>query len=369
MYKDTEVVRIAKRENNTKRKYLVINRLQGKHIPVSPHEALTMFDALGGVVESAYKGEKLLLIGFAETATAIGARIAVDLGTEYIQTTREMIEGVDYLYFTESHSHATEQKLVREDIDRVISHVQRIVFIEDEVTTGATILKIIDIIEKRYPGQVKFSVASILNGMDQEAFKTYSDRGINLHYLIKTDHSSYTNMAERYQGDGRYEIMLPSEANLLINTIRLLGHMDARRCVHGLEYSRACHSLWEQVREHISMDFTQTVLVIGTEEFMYPALSVAEEIEKMGKIVRFHATTRSPIAVSLEKEYPLHQRFELTSLYEESRKTYIYDLMKYDLVLIITDAKGDSLVGVKTLMQALHSVGNDKITVFRWCGS
>ncbi len=39
MYKEEDLVRIAKRENNTKRKYLVVNRLQGKHIPVSPKNA------------------------------------------------------------------------------------------------------------------------------------------------------------------------------------------------------------------------------------------------------------------------------------------------------------------------------------------
>ncbi len=36
MYTECELVRIAKRENNRKRNYLVVNPLQGKHIPVSP---------------------------------------------------------------------------------------------------------------------------------------------------------------------------------------------------------------------------------------------------------------------------------------------------------------------------------------------
>ena len=36
MYTEQGVVRIARRENNNKRKYLVVNRLQGKHVPVKP---------------------------------------------------------------------------------------------------------------------------------------------------------------------------------------------------------------------------------------------------------------------------------------------------------------------------------------------
>ena len=31
-----QLITIAKRENNTKRSYLYVNPLQGKHIPVSP---------------------------------------------------------------------------------------------------------------------------------------------------------------------------------------------------------------------------------------------------------------------------------------------------------------------------------------------
>jgi len=93
----------------------------------------------------------VLVIGFAETATAIGAAVAVDMNTNYIQTTREIIDGVDYLFFSEEHSHATEQKLVKNDIESIIYDIDRIIFVEDEVTTGNTILNIIMILEKLYP--------------------------------------------------------------------------------------------------------------------------------------------------------------------------------------------------------------------------
>ena len=35
-----EIVSVAKRDNNKKRNYLVLNRYQGKHIPASPEKAL-----------------------------------------------------------------------------------------------------------------------------------------------------------------------------------------------------------------------------------------------------------------------------------------------------------------------------------------
>lgn len=111
---------------------------------------------------------------------AIGAEIAVVWEQSIYQTTREVIEGVEYLYFSEEHSHATEQKLVKDDIDAVIDDIDRIVFAEDEVTTGKTILNIIDRIEQYYPGKVKFSVASLLNGMSKEHLAQYEERKINL---------------------------------------------------------------------------------------------------------------------------------------------------------------------------------------------
>jgi len=94
-----EIVSIAKRENNAKRLYLVVNRLQGKHVPAAPCASMEMFHALAKKVKEAYKGQPLLAIGFAETATAIGAAIAAELDLPYIQTTRESIPGVGYLDF------------------------------------------------------------------------------------------------------------------------------------------------------------------------------------------------------------------------------------------------------------------------------
>ena len=128
--------------------------------------------------------------------------------TKYIQTTREVIEGVEYLYFSEEHSHATEQKLVKDDVDAVIDDIDRIVFAEDEVTTGKTILNIIDRIEQYYPGKVKFSVASLLNGMSKEHLAQYEERKINLHYLVKTSHEKYEKLAAEIEENGKYHIVL-----------------------------------------------------------------------------------------------------------------------------------------------------------------
>lgn len=365
-YQESDLVRIAKRENNNKRKYLVVNPLLGKHVPVSPGKAFQMMDALAQQIRFAYSKERLLLVGFAETATAIGARLAVKLKTGFMQTTREQVPGVDYLYFTESHSHATEQKLVKGDLDANLSQFDRIVFVEDEVTTGNTILKIVEIIRKVYPGKVQFSVASLLNGMDEEAQKRYRQQGIAIHYLVKTDHNSYTEQAEHCQKDGTY-YTLKENSERKMEEIWLSGYQNTRRYTEGRKYDTACEILWRQIQGHFPLVQGRNCLVLGTEEFMYPALYVGAKLEKAGFDVRCHATTRSPIEVSREEDYPLHERYELQSLYEEQRRTFVYDLAAYDQVLILSDAPGEISKGLDSLISALHLAGNKNIVCYRWC--
>lgn len=392
MYTEAELVRIAKRENNTRRKYLVVNRLQGKHIPVSPKEALQMFRSLAELIKEAYPSERLLMVGFAETATAIGAAVAIECQAAYMQTTREVIDGVDYLYFSESHSHATEQKLVKTDLDKIIGKTDRIVFIEDEVTTGNTILNIVRLIQKTYAQPVSFAVASILNGMNEEALENYKNLKIPVHYLVKTAHDTYTEIAEQYQADGtchictkpqekeveqqkevqqQIEMQQTKEAQQPIEVQEISGWINARRLHTADTYKQACEQLWQEIQQKYGYtketETGRRILVLGTEEFMYPALYVGAKLEEAGYTVRMHATTRSPIAVSKEEKYPLHTRYELASLYDKNRTTFVYDLAEYEEVLVLTDAQKQETEGWESLQRALTLNHNRQIRGIRWC--
>lgn len=395
MYTEAELVRIAKRENNTRRKYLVVNRLQGKHIPVSPKEALQMFRSLAELIKEAYPSERLLMVGFAETATAIGAAVAIECQAAYMQTTREVIDGVEYLYFSESHSHATEQKLVKTDLDKIIGKTDRIIFIEDEVTTGNTILNIVRLIQKTYAKPFSFAVASILNGMNEEALENYKNLKIPVHYLVKTAHDTYTEIAEQYQADGtchictkpqekeveqqkevqqQIEMQQTKEAQQPIEVQEISGWINARRLHTADTYKQACEQLWQEIQQKYGYtkytketETGRRILVLGTEEFMYPALYVGAKLEEAGYTVRMHATTRSPIAVSKEEKYPLHTRYELASLYDKNRITFVYDLTEYEEVLVLTDAQNQETEGWESLQRALALNQNRQIRGIRWC--
>ena len=112
-------------------------------------------------------------------------------------------------------------------------------------------------------------------------------------------------------------------------------------------------------------DKSESILVLGTEEFMFPAMLVGHRLEQNDPQleVKFHATTRSPIEISDGEGYPLQSRYPLLSLYDEDRHTFIYNLKKYDHVIIITDALPLAQKGLDSLIGALKEAGNEDIRV------
>lgn len=365
MYTERELVRIARRENNSRRNYLVVNPLQGKHIPVSPGKALGVFSELAGLLKK-YSGERLLVVGFAETATAVGARIAIELGAGYIQTTREEIPGVEYLFFSEEHSHATQQKLVKSDLHRVLDRTDRIIFAEDEVTTGKTIRNLIAALEQCCESRLQFAVASLLNGMKEEDERAFQDRGIGLHYLLKISHEGYPETASQAAEDGIYHLEEESRGAYTA-CFDLEGRVDARRLTEGPGYDGACREFSDKALNLLPLEGHERVLVLGTEEFMYPGLWLGKSLEERGHEVMFHATTRSPIAVSRSGDYPLHERYALSSLYQEDRRTFLYDIGSFDAVIVVTDAREKGTKGERALLSALEKK-NTVVCLVRWCG-
>ena len=366
-YTEQDLVRLAKRENNKKRTYLVVNPLQGKHVPVRPGEAFSMFDCLAELLKKAYGSERLLLVGFAETATAIGAAAAEKLGAFYVHTTREQTGEEEFFFFSEQHSHATEQKLLRTGFDRAAEQADRIVFIEDEITTGNTILNLVRLLRQAYPDRLEYSAASLLNGMEEAHLRRYEEERVRLHWLVKTSHAAYGERVLSILEDGTYHGCRTEKPDAEPEEHRIAGRADARRVTDGQTYHGACEGLCKEIFRIRRPDPGSRVLVVGTEECMYPALLLGRRLERAGHNVRCHSTTRSPIAVSADPSCPLHERYELASLYDSGRRTFLYDLAAYDEVLVVTDAEGGEKEGLYSLVHALRSCGNENIRVFRWC--
>ncbi|MCM1578070.1 MAG: phosphoribosyltransferase domain-containing protein [Ruminococcus sp.] len=74
-----ELFAFAERENNPKRRNLIVNLLQAKHFPALPSQTLELFGRLGEKAGATLPAGKTLVIAFAETATALGAAAAAEL--------------------------------------------------------------------------------------------------------------------------------------------------------------------------------------------------------------------------------------------------------------------------------------------------
>lgn len=374
MFEIEELVNLAKRENNTKRSYLYVNPLQGKHIPVNPSKTKEMCKALASEVAKMYASEKLFVIGFAETATAIASYVAsyLDNVMYFENTTREEeLEEDEYLYFTESHSHATEQKLNAKWFDDYLFMVDRIIFVEDEVTTGNTIYKLITEIKTKFPkSKIKFSVISVLNSMSEDRMEELSKQDIDCIYLKKIPFEYKKDVIDTYEekDECMFDCINASDTKLQ-EIYQVAGGIDSRVTCKIDDYLMRTNHFCAYVYENeFHNKVVDEILIIGTEEFMYPAIELAGYLQERGvcKEIKTHSTTRSPIMAYNVDDYPLHNRYTLISVYDDERITYIYNLKKYDKVVIVTDAKLTSGKGLGCLLSVLQKVGNDNISVYQW---
>lgn len=342
-YNEKDLLVLAKRYNNSKRQYLLVNPLQGKHLAVSPRKSLEMMDSLGKIVNEHCKGFKLV-IGFAETATAIGARVAMCLGNDclYVQTTREnQLLTRDHIFFSEDHSHAVLQGLCVEQFQDVISNSNGVILVDDEFSTGNTLIHIVDNLKKRFP-QIKeksFVACSIINRISEENENLLKENGIQTLCLLHLDNRDYEKEIADINVEGA---VVPEYIKNEEYTVfrEHYGFSDPRVIISAKEYKKNIARLYILIKEHISNESDKYILIMGTEECMLPALIIGENIERenAGKVVRTHSTTRSPIGILKDADYPVNEGYKIRSFYDKARETYIYNPYSYDLVILITDS-------------------------------
>ncbi len=366
-----DLVMVAARENNQRRKYLYVDPLQGKHIPVSPDKCLSLFSKLSDIIENHYRKEKLLVIGFAETATAIGMAAAVNLKNVlyFMTTTRENVPDAEYLYFTEAHSHASIQKLVLNDLDECLKSVDRIVFVEDEVTTGNTIEQLINALNKKFYGIAHtFGIVSILNSMTDERLSELEGKGIECDYICRLPFEYRIDSINSYIYNKIEDHTVVKDFD--VNILRFKRYFDCRIVQNTNAIRTGCNEFVGDALENLYISSEKSILVLGTEEFMYPAIILGNSIkQKYPDVqVRVHASTRSPIMTSDCVDYPLYNRSELDSIYESGRNTYIYNLAKYDKVIIVTDTYSFNKNGAFDLLTALLKHENKNVVFLHWGG-
>ncbi|MGV9573524.1 phosphoribosyltransferase domain-containing protein, partial [Streptomyces nigra] len=150
----TDLLGLALRRN-PKRAHLLVSNVLGKHVPQSPSVVHGAGHALGRRVRDLLGDEDAaaaVVLGYAETATGLGHCVADGLGSApYLHSTRRPVPGVARAGgFEESHSHATSHLLLPEDPTLLVGDGP-LVLVDDEFSTGNTVLNTIRELHERYP--------------------------------------------------------------------------------------------------------------------------------------------------------------------------------------------------------------------------
>ncbi|MFI5556336.1 phosphoribosyltransferase [Streptomyces sp. NPDC051738] len=150
----TEMLGLALRRN-PKRAHLLVSNVLGKHVPQSPSVVYGAGLALGRRVRELLGAEEAagaVVLGYAETATGLGHSVADGIGlAPYLHSTRRPVAGVARAGgFEESHSHATSHLLLPEDPTLLVGDGP-LVLVDDEFSTGNTVLNTVRDLHERYP--------------------------------------------------------------------------------------------------------------------------------------------------------------------------------------------------------------------------
>ncbi len=337
---------IAKRDNNPRRDFLIINKFQGKHFPSEPCEAVKRFSDLGVKVKNSVGTAKCLVIGFSETAVGVGAYAARELGARYISTTRESIpDCFERVGFEEVHSHAASHSLcIREEM---FSGISALVIIDDEFTTGNTAVNLVKALRGVLPGDCAIYAASF--AASRESVEFFEKNGITPIFEILSEEIERPAFPASFEPDA--EVCLKG-FDLIIEENALLDfRLGVKSSALFSEYERLCADILSKSEEILAG--AKTVSVVGTEENCVIPIVLGEILSRRGYSVAVHGVTRSPILPAGDEEYPIHNRAKLRSLYDEERTVYLYNAESCDAAFVLTDAENPSVYAEKLLCGAL----------------
>lgn len=357
------IISVEHRTNNNKRDFLFVNRCQCKHIPCRAHQLFSLCNSLVSQIYEKTKEHKILIIGFAETATAIANIIADELpnGVVYMQTTREQVntDNVKFVIeFSEEHSHAPNQYLVS---DKAVEELNEtnfdyVLFVDDEITTGKTIMNCISKFGHYFPDK-QYGVASICNWQSSDDTLKFTECGIDRFYIMCGEIIDVNRRMNLDLADYTDDCTIPPivDSDTYTNpkqsdsvTLELKDYKDERLARYlNKETRNERNGVVNLIAKMAACKWGLAIpshryVIIGTEEFMSIPCYVGSTLEHMGYNVMVQATTRSPISVingSTIITGEICNKAKIKGAYDKDRDTYLYNLKYYDGVLVITDGE------------------------------
>lgn len=351
---------------NPLRVHLVVSEVLAKHVPVAPARVVAAAHALGDQVRTALGGqEPSLVLGYAETATALGQHVAEHLGAPYLHSTRR--PGQADLLFEEQHSHATTHQLQPTDA-ALLRAPGPVVLVDDEFTTGTTVANTIRALQGLCPREL-YVVASLvdfrgpadrarLHEVAAEVGTTVASVAV-LHGEIASVGEQRAVVAELVADTGAWgsDDVVPGRVEHLRPAWPDDAPTSGRHGLTPADHARvraASAAAAAEVRDALG-DATR-VHVLGTEELMFVPITLAEALaEQLAELldderVTVSSTSRSPAVVLDAPGYALRHglRFSPEPDPESSELRYAYNLApgRFEAIVLVVDdpAAPDDLV-------------------------
>ncbi|MFE1023468.1 phosphoribosyltransferase [Streptomyces sp. NPDC058818] len=353
---------------NPKRAHLLVSNVLGKHVPQSPSVVYGHGVALGRRVREllgAEAAERAVVLGYAETATGLGHSVADGLGpAPYLHSTRRPVTGVARAGgFEESHSHATSHLLLPED-PALLAGDGPLVLVDDEFSTGNTVLNTVRALHERYPRKRYVVVALVDMRSPADAGRLEElARDIGARVDLVTAASGTVRLPEGVLEKGqdlvaRYETRIaepaPARPSGSVGRVDLRwpgGVPDGGR--HGFTAAQrdrlesALPGMAERIAEALPTG-ARRVLVLGFEELMYAPLRLAHTLEQTTDAdVRYSTTTRSPVLAVDDPGYAIRTRLVFPAHDDPADgpgERYAYNVAGagFDAVVAVVDSAADT---------------------------
>ncbi|WP_405873297.1 phosphoribosyltransferase [Streptomyces sp. NBC_00005] len=373
----TELLGLALRRN-PKRAHLLVSNVLGKHVPQSPAVVYGYGFALGRRVRDLLgeEAEAAVVLGYAETATGLGHSVADGIGSApYLHSTRRPVSGVATAGgFEESHSHATSHLLLPEDPALLVGDGP-LVLVDDEFSTGNTVLNTVRDLHERYPRRryVVVALVDMRSAADSGRLEEFA-REIGARVDLVAAASGTVRFPEGVLEKGQelvaqYESYGAAMGNrssagssgLVAQTphhhltrVELRwprGLPDGGRHgftpTHRTRLEGALPAMAARLAEALPTD-ARHVLILGFEELMYAPLRLARELEQVVEAeVRYSTTTRSPVLAVDDPGYAIRSRIVFPSHDDPADgpgERYAYNVAGagFDAVVAVVDSVADT---------------------------
>jgi hypothetical protein len=353
---------------NPKRAHLLVSNVLGKHVPQSPSVVYGYGFALGRRVRDLLGAEDArtaVVLGYAETATGLGHSVADGVGlAPYLHSTRRAVEGVARAGgFEESHSHATSHLLLPED-PGLLAGSGALILVDDEFSTGNTVLNTIRALHERYPREryVVVALVDMRSAADLGRLEEFAAE-IGARVDLVAAASGTVKLPEGVLEKGQalvaaHESAAPApaphgqpEKATRVELGWPRGVPDGGRHGftpgHRIRLDGALPAMAARLADALP-DGARRVLVLGFEELMYAPLRLARELEQVvAAEVRYSTTTRSPVLALDDPGYAIRSRIVFPAHDHPDDgpgERYAYNVAGagFDAVVAVVDSTADT---------------------------